>query len=375
VKAVVVGAGIGGLSVAAGLLRNGVDVDVFEQAETLRPEGEAISFWANGCRALAALGFVPPIPGERIKAMDVQDHRGRHLMTIDLAPISARLGHPSVSVRRSHLLRYLADRVPADRLHFRHKVSDVRISGRYAEVSFADGSRARGDVVIGADGVWSAVRRSLVGDTATFLRWLSWQGLAPRDDRADPEGRVVVTTHRSAFAGIFPDGPSLTWFFDSRTQEHEPAVDDPKRWLLSRFSSWPRNIVDAVAATDPNRIRCYPVYAHAARCRWAWDRAVLIGDAAHAMAPALGQGGSQAVEDALVLVEEVSFGDGHEITRALRRYERRRRSIAIRTALGARAVQTLRATSLAPLAARLIPPSLASLGLVVPMRPVQRRHL
>ncbi|MFD7937198.1 FAD-dependent monooxygenase [Streptomyces sp. NPDC059755] len=320
-SAVVVGGGIGGLAAAIGLRRIGWDVTVLERAPAFADVGAGISLHANGMRALDALGV-----GEAIRATvrpvytgGTLTPDGRMLSRMDGAALERRLGTPVVGVLRADLHRVLREALPAGRVHTGVEVTGVGGAGGDAEL------------VVAADGVDSRLRAELF----------------PRHPGAVYSGSTVL---RALTERPLPDLPSdleLTWgggaefghirFLDGRAEWHAVIVappgvryPDPLAAMRRRFHGWHDPVPALLDATRPRDVLHHDIHELATPLpAFTVGRVALLGDAAHAMTPNLGQGASQALEDATVLAS--CLATGPTTAAALRRYDavRRRRSRSV----------------------------------------------
>jgi salicylate hydroxylase len=182
----VVGGGIGGLTTAVALLHAGLDVRVYEQARTLPAVGAGIQLAPNCTRILGRLGLLPAVERVAVRPTAFEFRRwddGRVLSRTPLGDsVETAYGAPYLHAHRGDLVALLADAVPADRVEVGRRCVGVGPRGERAEVVFADGSRTTADVVVGADGIHSAVRQSLFGDDRPrFTGHVAYRGLIPAD--------------------------------------------------------------------------------------------------------------------------------------------------------------------------------------------------
>ncbi|MEC3982615.1 FAD-dependent monooxygenase [Amycolatopsis sp. H20-H5] len=322
--AVVVGGGIGGLSAAAGLHATGWRVTVLERSAEFTEVGAGISLWPNALRALDALGVgerVAPLLAEQSTG-GLRDHRGRRLTRFDAEVFRRRHGRPLAVVHRAELVGALRDALPSASLRPGIEVTDLT---RDSVVLWA-GGELQADLVVGADGIHSGLRRrlwpSLPGPVHSGTA--AFRGVAKLDRPVE----LSTSWDNGAEFGVLPLGDGrVYWWAGYVTPEggrHDAA------FLRERFGGWHDPIPDLIEATSPANLLHHdvsflstplPSYVH---CRVA-----LLGDAAHAMPPFLGQGGCQAIEDAVVLAWAASRTD--DVDEALRTYdaERRPRSQAV----------------------------------------------
>lgn len=322
----VVGAGLGGLAAAIALDRTGQDVTVFERTEVFRPVGAGISLWPNGMKVLSLLGLGPEMAaiGGRMDRMAYSGAGGRVFTDFSLEPLYETVGERAWPVPRSALQDLLVAHAGADRIRFGSRCCGVGATGSGPAVRLADGSEHCFDVVVAADGTHSPLRDWVAGE-AVARRWVGYvnfNGIVDHDPAFGPETTWRTWVGEGKRASVMPVGGNRVYaFFDI------PYGSDRAGWpgeLEEAFAGWCPAVgclVEAMGATGINRVGIYDVPPLG---RWHRDGVVLLGDSAHGMAPDLGQGGCQALEDAWVLArclsaEEVSLPD------ALGRYEAERR--------------------------------------------------
>ncbi|QQG96245.1 FAD-dependent monooxygenase [Mycobacteroides chelonae] len=334
-RVLVVGAGVGGISIARGLLRDGHDVTVYEQRPDVHAGGGAVTIWSNGATVLRQLGVDMDRAGQQLSTVRVMTSTGRSLATLDVASIADRLGEPIRMVPRYVLLERLLKGFPAERIRCNARAVAVMGGRSGARVEFADGSAAEGDLVIGADGRHSLVRDVVGADQAEPTGWCSWQGLTPLPDGADERDAFVVIGERASL-GLWPAGGSdVQWWFDLPWSSGFVRPERPIDMIRSTFAGW-SGPVDRVLATltdDDLAHSPYPHFRHPIP-RPGHGVLTLLGDAAHTMPPTLAQGANQALLDTMVLckaVSEFQRGTNTDLPAALRWYEktRRRRAAAV----------------------------------------------
>ncbi|MCX4824815.1 FAD-dependent monooxygenase [Streptomyces sp. NBC_01142] len=312
-RAVVVGSGIGGLTAAVALQQTGWQVTVLERAASLEPVGAGIGLAPNSQRALDVIGL-----GDEIRELaawqgdgGMRTPGGRWLARTNSAAATERFGGPLVLVHRATLIERLAARLPDGVVRTKAAASLVdagEAGGRRAVVSTPDGEW-EADLVIGADGIHSAVRRTLYPEHPgpSYSGITAW--------------RVVVPAPGRPFAPHETWGPGALWgtqpLKDGRIYAYAAAVtpaggraaDDEKAELLRRFGAWHDPIPAIIAAARPDHVLRNDIH-HLIKALPSFHRGrtVLVGDAAHAMAPTLGQGGNQAIEDGIVLAHHAAPG-------------------------------------------------------------------
>ncbi|MEU9292694.1 FAD-dependent monooxygenase [Streptomyces sp. NPDC048266] len=304
-RAVVVGAGIGGLTAAVALHRNGWQVTVLERAADLAPVGAGIGLAPNAQRALDVIGL-----GDRVRDLaawqgdgGMRTPDGRWLARTNATAAAARFGGPLVLLHRATLVEILASALPdgAVRTAAAATLVDPGDDHRPARLATPQGE-AEAELVVGADGIRSVTRHALFpGHQGTrYSGCTTW--------------RVVVPAPARPFAPHETWGAGRLWgtqpLKDGRIYAYAMATapaggrapDDEKAELLRLFGDWHHPVPEILAAVDPAQVLRHDVH-HLPDALPAFHRGrvALLGDAAHAMMPSLGQGGNQAIEDAVVL--------------------------------------------------------------------------
>ncbi|HYB80881.1 MAG TPA: NAD(P)/FAD-dependent oxidoreductase [Mycobacterium sp.] len=329
-RVLVVGAGVGGISVARGLLRDGHDVTVFEQRPDVQAAGGAVTIWSNGETVLKQLGVEMDGAGQLLSTVRVLTSTGRPLATLDVTAMVDRLGAPVRMVPRRVLLERLLEGFPTDRIRCNSRAVSLVTTDNGVRVEFDDGGSAEGDLLIGADGLHSMIRDSVGAEDAKPTGWCSWQGLVPLPEIPDKRVALMVIGERGNL-GLWPAGGSdVQWWFDLPWSSDFVRPQRPIETIRSNFTGWSES-VDRVLArlTDDDLARLpYPHFRHPIP-RAGQGPVTLLGDAAHTMPPTLAQGTNQALLDTMVLCKALSDfginGGNADVSTALRRYEKTRR--------------------------------------------------
>ena len=320
-RIVVVGGGIGGVCAALALEQAGYEVEVYERAPAILPIGAGLCMWCNGAKALNALGLERALGAisPELGAVQFLTRDGELLSDIPMAPLVAATGQRPYPVARAELQGALVSAFGAERIHLGAECIGVEQSAAGATAHFADGRSASGDLVIGADGIRSVVRPHVVAEsTVRSLSW-DWEGITTVSLGAPDAFVFHVADGKRAATMPVGDG-RFYYFFDF---EKPPALPGMRAQLRTLFDGWcepVQRLVEAVPEAGASHLHHHDLDPIAAFAR---GRVVLIGDAAHATTPFLGQGASQAAEDALVLARYLRT-TSVSIVDALERYQRER---------------------------------------------------
>lgn len=322
----IVGAGLGGLAAAIALQQTGQHVTVFEQTAVFRPVGAGISLWSNGMKALSLLGLGPEVAalGGRMDRMAYCDSKGRELTDFSLQPLYDTVGQRAWPVPRAALQELLVGRAGAEHIRFGARCVGVGATSAGPVVQLADGSEHAFDVVVAADGTHSPLREWVAGEPVDrrYVGYVNFNGIAPHDPAFGPETTWRTWVGQGQRASVMPVGAGRVYaFFDI------PCAADRPGWpgeLEEGFAGWDPAVGHLIAAVSAGRVNRTGIYDVPPLASWQRDGVVLLGDSAHGMAPDLGQGGCQALEDALVLAHFLCTTDV-SVTDALDRYEAERR--------------------------------------------------
>jgi 2-polyprenyl-6-methoxyphenol hydroxylase-like FAD-dependent oxidoreductase len=347
-RVAIVGAGIAGLTSALALRERGIEAVVLERAGAAQEiqVGGCIHIWHNGARGLHQIGV-----GERLRELagasavvaraEFCTARGRLMYGWSVRDIEQRVGSPTFGVRRPDLHRVLLDAAGDGLVRFGEECVGFEEDGDGVRVRLASGREERGDVLIGADGLRSALRAALpetgmrafgeclpasVGATEPrYAGYVSWQAIAHVDTDVVPVGLFRVLWGRGARFLFYRIGPEEVYWEGTfaAAAGGEEAEGPRKQAVLERFRGWTPPVETIIQATDGAAISRADMYDRPPSKRWGVGRVTLIGDAAHAMTNALGQGANQAIEDSLVLARCLS-DQAADPTAGLRSYEAER---------------------------------------------------
>ncbi len=317
-----VGAGIAGLASGHALTRLGYDVCVLERDDQLRSEGAGLTLWPNAVRALESVGLGEALMecAHMVSEAVTLNPAGSVLTTVPLDRIAERFG-PLVSVHRADFLEALKARFEGE-VRFG---ADVRAKDGALQ---SQGKPIDADLIVGADGIGSTVRDAVApGVAPRSAGYSAWRGVALSGDRT-PE-RASEAMGRGQRFGLVPLRGGRTYWFAVLSD------DDRKDALEAAFANWHEPIPAVLSATAACDRSFLPLQDLPPLPRWYRGEVVLVGDAAHAMTPNLGQGAAQALEDVAVLARRLKE---MPLSEALPAYERDRKRRAERVVRQSRAI-------------------------------------
>ena len=340
------GAGIGGLTAAIAMHRRNVDVVVYEQSPQIAEIGAGVSLSPNAIKAVRALGLDEEIAAigfesdnQTVRAWDTGDILSK---VFRKGVYQKEFGAPYLSVHRADLVEVLRQQLPDNVIHLDARCTEVETGDNGARACFARGEKVEADLVVGADGIRSVVRQSLFGrDAPRFTGSVCWRGLVPLD--AFPPGLISTDltlymgprshvihfmVRRGTLINFVAHVETDSWTQESWTQECERSE------VMETFAGWHEPLLRLLGSSD--RYYKWALYDRDPLESWSKGRVTLLGDAAHAMLPHIGQGACMAIEDGYVLADLVSQHPDN-LNEALRLYERLRVPRTRRAVLEARA--------------------------------------
>src|SRR5271163_1247340 len=328
----VIGGGIGGLTAAVALRHAGFDLHVYEQAPELTEVGGGINMAPNATRVLRRLGLAEGLDREGVRPLGTHQRRWQDGRTLQRAPLNPRCeelyGAPHMTIHRTDLLSVIEAAFPGERVHLGHRLVGLANTGDRAEACFDNGVHITPDVLVGADGIHSAVHAALFGEEAPeFAGCVAYRGLVPAERIAD------LGLELGSQSWVGPDA-HLVHYFVSRghllnfvgwTEHDEWNRED---WTdratvaraLAAFAGWHEQVRTIIAAAETCFI--WALFDRDPLPRWSVGHTTLLGDACHPMYPFMGQGAAMAIEDGATLAACLrAITDSAE---ALRHYERLR---------------------------------------------------
>ncbi len=295
---VIIGAGMGGLTTGIALKKFGHQVTIYEQAEQILPVGAAISLWSNGVKCLNYLGLgeqVAKLGGVMDQLAYVDGLTGEVMTQFSLQPLIDEVGQRPYPVSRAELQNMLMDEFGREDIHLGKRMVALEDQGEQVVIQFADGSNISADLLVGADGTHSITRAYVLGDQVErrYAGYVNWNGLLE----------------------------------NNKAQYQET--------LKGYFRGWCAPVQQLIERLDPQKTNRVEICDIEPFTQYHKGRVVIVGDAAHSTTPDIGQGGCQAMEDAIYLARSLQINT-LGVTDALRRYQDKRNERANELVLRAR---------------------------------------
>ena len=330
-RAAVVGGGIGGLSAANALAHRGLDVTVFEQAAVLGEVGAGVFIYPNALRQFERMGLKEPLA-----AVGAKVGAGSEYYRMDGSVVGQILTTDSsgwnglYGMHRADLLGVLAKAIPPSAIRTGHRCVGFDQNDRVAQLRFANGEIIETDVVVAADGIQSTLQKYVVAPSVPeYSGSRAYRGLIASEKLPGwrKEAHQVWMGDGKHFM-VFPvrSGRLLNYVgfvpTEDQTIESWSAIGDRDE-LAASFAGWDPRVVGLLEKVES----CFwwGLYDRTPLASWTKGRIALLGDAAHAMLPHVGQGANQAIEDGVALAVFLEGQDSSDVADALRRYESFRR--------------------------------------------------
>jgi 2-polyprenyl-6-methoxyphenol hydroxylase-like FAD-dependent oxidoreductase len=299
----IIGGGIGGLTTAIALQKRGFNAKVYEAAPELLPIGAGILMASNAMQIFQRLGFEQKVKaaGNVLGQFGIGNHAGKPLNTVDIADIERQFGQPTVALHRGVLQQVLTEELSDNSLFLNKKLTNIEQTAEKVMSHFADGTVVESDILIGSDGVHSATRRLLWGEQPMrFSGQTCWRGIVKtRLPNVKNTCELWGKTGERRVAMIQVGTEDVYFYYtEKEKQGFRLLKEDTLPHIMEGLKEFPSIYTEVISQAQPEHIYHDDLSDLPPLSTWYKNRVILLGDAAHASTPNLGQGGCQAVEDA-----------------------------------------------------------------------------
>lgn len=338
----IIGAGMGGLTTGIALKKFGHKVTIYEQAEKILPVGAAISLWSNGVKCLNYLGLteqVAKLGGQMDQLAYIDGLTGDTMTQFSLLPLIEEVGQRPYPVARADLQNMLMDEFGREDIQLGKKMVELQEQKDGVLVKFSDGTEIKTDLLIGADGTHSITRAYVLGEQVSrrYAGYVNWNGLVEISEKLTPADQWTTFVGQGKRVSLMPVADEKFYFFFDVPLpvglENNRA--EYKTLLKQYFEGWcapVQHLIDALDEQKTNRVEIHDIEPFA---QFYKGRVVIVGDAAHSTTPDIGQGGCQAMEDAIYLARSLQINT-LGLEDALKRYQNKRNERANELVLRAR---------------------------------------
>ncbi|MDR6630031.1 FAD-dependent urate hydroxylase [Acinetobacter lwoffii] len=338
----IIGAGMGGLTTGIALKKFGHRVTIYEQAEQILPVGAAISLWSNGVKCLNYLGLteqVAKLGGQMNDLAYIDGLNGEVMTQFSLAPLIEEVGQRPYPVSRAELQNMLMDAFGRQDIQLGKRMVSIEDKGQHVEIGFQDGSTASAALLIGADGTHSMTRQYVLGKQVErrYAGYVNWNGLVEISEDLAPAQQWTTFVGEGKRASLMPVAEHRFYFFfdvplpaglENQRLEYKPLL----KQYFSGWCSQVQRLIDSIDEQKTNRVEIHDIEPFT---QFYKGRVVILGDAAHSTTPDIGQGGCQAMEDAVYLARALQINT-LGLEDALKRYQNKRNERANELLLRAR---------------------------------------
>jgi len=326
-KIAIIGAGIGGLGTALSLQRLGLEVTVYEAAKAIKPIGAGIGLAANAMKALEQLGIAQNVMarGRPLVSLRMLDDQGKIISDQNTELMDKMERGKNLVIHRAALHEVLLEHLKPETLICGKKCSGIKQYEDEVSVRFSDGTEIVAHLIIAADGIHSTIRKQLIPTSVPrFAGYTCWRAVIENPGTSINHSVSAETWCKQGRFGISPlTNNKIYWYACIKTHQNNPQMQNmTPTGLASHFSGTQAPIQDLLNATRVDQLIWNDILDLKPLKRFVYGNVVLLGDAAHATTPNMGQGACQAIEDAVVLGQ--CLQQNGQLQNALKAYEKRR---------------------------------------------------
>jgi 2-polyprenyl-6-methoxyphenol hydroxylase-like FAD-dependent oxidoreductase len=325
-KIMIIGGGIGGLCTAIALQQYGFGVSVYERMRKLGEVGAGLTLWLNAIKVLRKLGVADAVisAGSKLKRSQIRANTGETLFDARADEMETKYGEPAVAIHRADLHKILINALKPGTLYLNMNCAKFEQDDEKVTVYFENGESDTADLLIGADGIHSVVRKQMFPEIQLrYSGYTAWRGVVETENEA-ALGLTSESWGMGARFGIVRVNKKRIYWFATHNQPigEEATSEQKKSKLLGIFNKWHKPIVHLLDTTPAESILQNDICDIAPFTSWTKGRVTLLGDAAHPTSPNMGQGACMAIESAYVLARALAEEPDHKS--ALKRYENER---------------------------------------------------
>lgn len=310
----IIGAGIGGLTTAIALERKGIKTRIFEQAEKFKPVGAGIILASNAMQVFEKLGLRKIIEqnGNPIASMSVTKPNLKALSKVDFSHFEKKFKVKTIAIHRGVLQQILVDHLKSSELHLNHKLNKLVENEKGYSLQFENGKQVDSTVLLGADGINSIVRQILFpNNTIRNANQICWRGISDYKLQSDFKHELKEAWGKNERFGFVQIAENKVYWYALKAfkkDKNEFSVSDIKKY----FDNYSSVIKGIISSTQKGQINAAEISDLKPTSNWHRGSVCLMGDAAHATTPNMGQGACQAIEDAFVISECLAKYDIHK---------------------------------------------------------------
>lgn len=323
---VIIGGGIGGLCAAVTLQKQGFSVNVYETAPTFQPVGAGIGIGSNAMQALMYIGVGEKVfaNGNVLHTQVFLNDKGRILNSIDFSVLKEKFGQENITIHRADLHRTFLKALKPNTIQYNKKCVRVDQHENKVTAYFEDKTEVTADLLIAADGIHSPIRKKLLPNSAPrYAGYTCWRGITENKGNVDEFTSTEIWSTAGRFGMAPMKNGQVYWFACINMREKDLFYQNLDRnEIANLFKGFPKVVAELIKETQPEYILHHDILDIKPLRQFAFGRIVLLGDAAHATTPNMGQGAGQAIEDAIVLGN--AFQQFTDVEKALAFYEEKR---------------------------------------------------
>lgn len=305
-KITIIGAGIGGLTTAVALQQKGFDIEIFESTTKFKKAGSGLNLALNAMQVYKKLGLYDMIfeAGSLTNAMNITDENLTPISVIDLKHFEEKFGVQSVAIHRATLYQILLDQLPNVPIHLNKKVKALRQNETGIEIDFEDGTPHHANILIGADGIHSVIRKSIFGNTTIRkAKQICWRGITNIELPKKYQTELNEPWGKGKRFGFVAIGKNEYYWYALANYKDDYKTEFQDINLVDFYADFHPIVRQLIRSTPRENLLTNEMLDLNPISKWYKNNICLLGDSAHATTPNLGQGACQAIESAMVLAD------------------------------------------------------------------------